>query len=51
MLLASFGEFLFPITLVRQRVSVGAPKFPDHLALGHEGTFGLGILMGIVEVA
>jgi len=49
MLFADFGEAFFPITFVRERVGVGAPKFFDHFTLRYEWAFGLGIFMGIVE--
>jgi hypothetical protein len=45
MLFADFGEPLFPIALVRERVRIRSPKFFYYFALWHEWTFGLGLLL------
>ena len=49
-LLADFGQQLFHIALVRQRVGVRAPEFFHHLALRHERAFRLGIFMRVVNL-
>ena len=49
-LLADLAKALFPLALVRQWISVRTPKFLHHLALRHERTFRLGILVNAVPV-
>jgi hypothetical protein len=48
-LLADFGQALFPIAFVRQRVGVRAPEFLDHFAMRHERAFRLRILEGELQ--
>ena len=49
-LFADLAELLFPLALVRQGISVCAPKFLHHLALRYERTFRLGIFVDAVEL-
>jgi len=50
-LFADFGQPLFPVILVCQRVGVRAPEFLHHLALRHERTFRLGIFERVLQLA
>ena len=49
-LLADFGEALFPIALVRERVGVRAPEFFHHFPLRHKRTLGFRIFVNPIEL-